>query len=163
MSSFSQRTHRPPDALRAAARHRAYRSAAQAIAATLVVTLSTSLAACPGRSTPPTALVIDEIIVYTARNGEPPRSVCVVSIDGITNRQIAKSVDLRWSTDQYWVSVGRMRLNPIALGDTVTVTMGPACQAQDLLQNGGDAFAAGTGFTRLRRNSFDYVVSYHME
>jgi len=164
MSSFSLRTRRPPDPLHAAARHRAHRSATQAIAATLVaVALTASLAAYAGRSAPPTALVIDEIVVYTARDGEPPRSVCVVSIDGITNRQIAKNVELRWSTDQYWVSVSRMRLKPIALGDTVNVYMGPDCKADNLVRTGGDAFAAGTGFTRLRRNSFDYVVSYHME
>jgi len=164
MSSFSLRARRPPESLHAAAGHRAPRADAQALAATLlIVALTASLAACPGRSAAPTALVIDEVVVFTARDGDPPRSACVVLSDGIASREISKSVQLRWSTDRYWVSVSRMRLKPIALGDTVSVYLGPACKAEGLVQNGGDSFAAGTGFTRLRRNSFDYVVSYHME
>ena len=164
MSLFSLRTRRPPDPLHVAPRYRAHRSAAQTIAvALLAVAVTAPLAACRVPPTPSTALVIDEIVVFTARDGEPPRSVCVVSIDGITNRQIAKRIELRWSADQHWVSVGRMRLQPMALGDTVNVYMSPGCKAEDFVQKGGNSFVAGTGFTRLRRNSFDYVVSYHME
>jgi len=152
---------------------------ARAVAAALLaVSLTALLTACIARPAAQTTLVIDKVVVHTSPDGEPPRAVCVVSDFGVTSAWSEGMLDgtgpkLRWSNDDYgygWLTDVDLRLRPVRVGDRVNVYMGvgqSGCRVSGnrngSSQIGGDSFLAGTGFSRLKRNGFDYTVHYHIE